>query len=142
MIKLKKNIPYADDKKKKLLDDLFEVGISKAVGYLPLSTIKKIGGKKFINTLIEYAKRENLDYMLFEFPSAYSSPELYFYDIKMLNPILSKYKDVLQNAGIPTSPKEYIEYIHEVNVKREEYPEAHYVIAKTFDDKFNMSRIK
>jgi len=47
---------------------------------------------------------------------------------------LTEYKDILANAGIPTTPNEYVMYIKKNTVYERKWPEAYVVIGLTYGD--------
>lgn len=117
----------------KYSSDLLDVGKKKAVGYLPLSTIQKYGGKNTVNDLIQWANDNKLKSQ--QLKGQTSSGALYIWDEKKLKNILDKYSKILKSANIPTTPSEYIKYIEHNTVYDTEYPDAYKVIGLTFNDK-------
>ena len=121
---------WSDD----IFSSLLDVGIKKAVGYLPLETILKYGGKQAKDDFIKWASENNLKYHTFK-KGYISIGALYIWDENMLKDILNEYKDVLLDAGVPITPDEYIKYIHYNVVYDHKYPLAYIAIGKTFNDK-------
>lgn len=117
--------------------DLWEVGKTKGLGYLPLGTLKKCGLS--VDEVLAFAKENSLKYILFD---RYAkgvcdvvSGAFYLYDEGMLQEILHANKDVLRKAGVPFEHAEgYIRHISGNLVNQQEYPEAYIVVAKTFND--------
>ena len=124
----KYNIQYTD-----FFKDLLNVGESKALGYLPLRSIREHGGKKARDLLVKWAEAEGL-----EWEELYDSTSgaLYIWDEEMLAAMLEEYKEELGAAGVDmSSPKNYVRYIDSNTVYSEKYPEAYRAIGKTFNDK-------
>lgn len=119
-----------------ILSDLYDVGIRKSLGYLPLSTLKDIC-KTSIQDIKDFAIKKGLGCVLYENVS--SSGEIYVYHEKILMDILKTNKDILLKAGIPIeNVLDYIKYIAHVTIYQEKYPEAYAIIGKTFNDsRFN-----
>jgi GNAT superfamily N-acetyltransferase len=127
-----RKITYAGNKY--IFDDLLDVGSKKACGYLPLNTIRTYGDNNALNDIIRWAFDNGNEAKIFKTGNV-ASGALYVWNIKMLEEILYKYKDVLTNANIPIDPDEYIKYIQHNIVYDSEYPQAYKVIGMTFNDK-------
>jgi len=118
-----------------IFGDLLDVGSKKALGYLPINTILKYGGKNTERDLINWAEEQGLRHKKILGGTTYIGA-LYIWDEQMLMGILKKYKDVLKKAGVPTDDTEdYVDFIEHILVHEPEYPEAYKVIGKTFNDK-------
>ena len=116
--------------------DLYNVGKTKAVGYLPYDNIKKYGNDS-VENVIKWCELNNLKYHHFK-PwegTTGSGGAFYVYDYNMLLKLLEKYSDILINANIPIEPNAYISYIEKNIVDNNIYPEAYKVVAITFNDK-------
>jgi hypothetical protein len=127
-----RNINYSHGED--FFSSLLDVGVKKAVGYLPLGSIKELGGNKAYEQLIKWAKENNLQQKTIRNGETFQGA-LYFWDEKMLQNILDKYKDVLENAGIPITTEDYIDYIERNTVFSHKFPTAYRVIGLTFNDK-------
>lgn len=122
-----------------VVDDLLSIGKNKSVGYLPLGTItnKEFGGyNEIIKDIISWSDYKNYNHILYSMSEcSIFSGALYIYDQITLSSILFTYKDILENAGIPITPNEYITYINKNIVYNHLFPEAYKVIGLTFADK-------
>lgn len=118
------------------MSDLYNVGITKAVGYLPKDNIK-IYGNDSVENVIAWCNKNNLCYRHFATyeGSTGSGGAFYVYDYIMLQNILTKYSDILNDVSIPTEPDAYIDYIEKNTVYQHLYPDAFKVIGLTFNDK-------
>lgn len=118
-----------------IFNDLFNVGKTKSLGYLPLSTIIDYG--KTIEELIEYAKINELNYILLnQNESMTASGALYLYDKKMLSKITFEFSEILINAEVPINDlDEMIIYLENNTVDARVNPLAYIVIGKMFNDK-------
>lgn len=118
-----------------LLSHLYDVGRSKSLGYLPLSTLTEVCDTS-IQTIIDYAKAKNLEHRIYTQEECdIGSGAIFVYDERMLLGILQSNKETLAQAKIPTdNVMDYIHYINKVPVLEEKYPLAYRVIGKTFND--------
>lgn len=118
------------------MSDLYNVGKTKAVGYLPFDNIK-IYGNDSVENVINWCKENNLKYRHFKTHegSTGSGGAFYVYDYKMLLDLLQKYSNILIDAHVPTEPDNYISYIEKNIVYENIYPDAYKVVAITFNDK-------
>jgi len=122
--------------KEELMNDLYNVGVSKAVGYLPLKTLTEICGERVMDTII-FAKENELSFLQFSYPEncTICSGALYFYHEDMLKNILMENKNVLSKAGVPyRDNSSFIRHIAMKTVSHSMYPEAYIVIMKVFND--------
>lgn len=117
-----------------IFNDLINVGNTKALGYLPLSTIEDFGGS--IDELLNYAKFNNIKYLLLEqFECKIVSGALYFYDDKWLKNMVEQFNDILYLANVDISSLEnMVRYIAKYSVRPDIYPCAYIVIGKMFND--------
>ena len=113
--------------------DLLNVGKTKALGYLPIKTIKSYGDENSVNDLVIWAKKNNIKSKLFTTGNV-ASGALYFWDESKLKKILNKYKSVLKDAGVPIKPYDYVNHIHHNLVPEQQYPMAYKVVGHTFND--------
>jgi hypothetical protein len=119
-----------------IFTDLLYVGTRKALGWLPLSTIKMYGGENAIKELIDWANENHYDYKCTsEVRSNVASGALFIWDEVMLGEILYKYKDILTKANIPIIPEDYVEYTMNTTIRSEVNLSAYIVIGFTFNDK-------
>jgi hypothetical protein len=122
------------ESEKRFMSSLYNVGITKVVGYLPIGNIP-IYGNDTVENVIQWVKNNNLEYKIFtEEEAKTSTGALYIYDYNMLNQILLSNKDVLYDAGVPLDPHDYINYIASNIVYQHLYPLAYEIIGKTFND--------
>ena len=122
--------PFTED----IFGNLLDVGTRKAVGYLPLSTIKEYGGEHIHVEFIYWADEKGLDFSTIKTGHT-GSGAFYVWDEKMLQEILTKHKKVLKKAKIPTTTQKYIHFIEHNTVFDNKFPEAYKVIGLTFADK-------
>lgn len=119
-----------------ILNDLYNVGKTKSLGYLPIETITKYN--KAVSDFVTYSNNNNLSILKLSYPDEcrVSGGALYMYHENMLSDILKKYTTILSNASVPHSNNiEYIRYISKNIVHIETYPDAYRVIGLTFNDK-------
>jgi len=121
-----------------VVKDLLSIGNNKPLGYLPLDTITKdeFGGYEgIVKDIISWSDSKKYEHILCsEDECSVSSGALYIYDPISLKNILTEYKDILVNAGIPTTPNEYVTYIKKNTVYERKWPEAYVVIGLTYGD--------
>lgn len=116
-----------------IFGSLLNVGENKPVGYLPLSTIAQYGDKNALHDLIHWASSMNYKSEIIKNGST-DSGALYIWDANTLTNFLTKYKTILINAGIPTTPDEYVNYIEHYTVSNSQFPDAYAVVGKSFND--------
>ena len=115
--------------------DMLYVGTKKALGYLPLSTIKMCGGEYALKELIDWANENHYDYKCVgEVRAQIASGALFIWDEVMLGEILYKYKNILIKAEIPIIPEDYVEYTMSNVIRSEVNLPAYIVIGLTFND--------
>ena len=115
--------------------DLLYVGTKKALGWLPLSTIKMYGGEYALKELIDWANENHYDYKCVgETRSQVASGALFVWDEVMLGEILYKYKDILTKANIPIIPEDYVNYTMSNVIRSEVNLPAYIFIGLTFGD--------
>jgi hypothetical protein len=121
---------------KDMLNDLLDVGKTKSLGYLPLSTLTKLC-ESSVSEMIDYANKNNLGWVLYEEGRCdVCSGALYLFHEKQLMNMLDCNRAVLDDAGVPNSNAiEYIHYISSDTVYSEKYPLAYEVVGRTFNDK-------
>jgi hypothetical protein len=122
--------------KKELIDNLYQVGISKSLGYLPILTItSEVYCNLSIQEVLDYAVMHQIKSLVLPQPECnIGSGAVYFYNEDMLMSILQKNKEYLQSAGIPHEDcLMYIRYISNRHVSQEKYHEAYQVVALTFN---------
>jgi len=119
-----------------IFSDLLYVGTKKALGWLPLSTIKMYGGEYAIKELIDWAIENKYQYKCAsEIRSNVASGALFIWDEVMLGEILYKYKNILTKANIPIIPEDYVEYTMNNTIFSQLNLPAYIVIGFTFNDK-------
>jgi len=82
-----------------VLMDLFDVGPSKPLGYLPIETIKQYGQTP--ESMTAEAERKGLCHELI-------GDHLYFYEEASLQSLLDENRNVLEEAGWPISVSEFV----------------------------------
>jgi hypothetical protein len=118
-----------------IFSDLLYVGTRKAMGYLPLSTIKICGGEYALKELIDWANENHYDYKCVgEVRSQVASGALFVWDEVMLGEILYKYKDILIKANVPIIPEDYVNYTMSNVIHSEVNLPVYIVIGLTFGD--------
>ena len=116
-----------------LLNDLYDVGKKKALGYLPINTLIDHCNKT-VEEMLEFASKNGINTKIFGTCNIMTGA-IYFYDEKMLSNMLKQYNGILKSAGVPCDDcLEYIDYITDYTVYCEKYPEAYRVIGLTFND--------
>jgi hypothetical protein len=127
-----KNIPYSHGTH--FFEDLLDVGKTKALGYLPISSIEEIGDKEAEDDLITWAEENNFKHKTIHGGDVYFGA-LYIWDEQMLQNLLNKHKNILEKAGIPTNTDDYVDYIEHETVDQNKYPVAYRIVGITFNDK-------
>ncbi|WPS85663.1 hypothetical protein SMD22_01000 (plasmid) [Brevibacillus halotolerans] len=121
-----------------IINDLYLVGKSKSLGYLPISTITSEDLCNLsVSEVLDFAKENNLPHLQLKYPEECNvySGAIFFYDENMLLDILHKNKDCLEKAGVPhDSCERYIRYIAKFLVDSDDHQIAYRVIGKTFND--------
>lgn len=117
------------------MNDLYDVGKTKSLGYLPIQTIERKGNS--VEALMIYAEQNSIKTILLPSNECdIGSGALYFYDSEMLLSLLHENSDVLSRAGVPCNDEvEYIRWISNHTVFEEAYPEAYRAIGITFNDR-------
>lgn len=120
---------------KELLEDLYQVGKTKSVGYLPLEELIDFCGVS-IDEMAAFAKKNHLHYRVFEEGEAsVATGAIFLYDTNKLAPILSRYQEALKIAGVPyENPHDFIRYIAKYRVDHQKHPAAYEAVAKSFND--------
>ena len=119
-----------------IFTDLLYVGTRKALGWLPLSTIKMYGGEYAVKELIDWANENHYNYKCVgEVRSCVASGALFIWDEIMLGEILYKYKNILTKANIPIIPEDYVNYTMSNVIRSEVDLPTYIVIGFTFNDK-------
>jgi hypothetical protein len=117
----------------KYSEDLLEVGVSKALGYLPLSTIEEYGGDSAISDLIYDAYDAGNEAKIIDTGTT-GSGALYVWNVKMLKAILDEYKNILTEAGVPTEVFDYVWHVEHHLIDSKTHPHAYMVVGLTFND--------
>ena len=126
---------YIEKSPEDFMSDLYNVGKTKAVGYLPIPNINKYGNDT-VENVIEWCKLNNLKYKIFtEKEGSTWGGALYVYDYNMLEKILEKHYNILQSANVPLNPDKYVDYIETNIVNNDLFPQAYKIIGLTFNDK-------
>jgi len=98
----------SSDEKEKILQSLTRVGDSKAIGYLPLYTIRDFL-EMTAQELSEQARHRGLDALCFEEDRCLiKSGALYLYDRDRLNKILAASTHILKLHQWPTDPDLFV----------------------------------
>jgi hypothetical protein len=119
---------------KELMADLYDVGTKKALGYLPVQSITK-HGHDTVENVIRWAATSGRKYRLFTQAECHvESGALYVWDHIMLLFMINENKGILNSAGIPTEPANYVDRIARQLYPQQEYPEVYRFIGRTFND--------
>lgn len=125
---------FSDSEIKNMLDDLYNVGKSKMLGYLPLRTLTDIC-KKNIDELKQELTEKGLFVQIF-LPEECNifSGAMYVADLNQLQRFLSTHnqKNILDSEDWPDNPKLFINYVARVNAEYE--TELYFLIAMTFNN--------
>lgn len=133
-IKRDEENPLPQEEIDSILQCLYDVGKTKALGNLSRYVMTKLCGIT-VDEMISYAQENQLQYMIYENKHKLSLGTIYLYDEKELIDILSKEKESLQEANVPYDDcKNFIRHIHKNVICSEEYPNAYRAIGKTFND--------
>ena len=118
-----------------LLKDLRDVGSQKPMGYLPLSTITELCNTTW-EALAAEAHAKGLQAMDFH----RDPPALSVWDEKALQRLLDSKRDVLTQAGWPTSAREFAEHVFIEDVP--EQTPLYDLIADSYGDYRNPGRLE
>ncbi len=119
------------------LNDLRSVGPKKPVGYLPVNMLTTYFGSS-ISEWFQFATKHRLNVMLTGRDSQGRVPFLYLYHRDALQALLTQKIDVLQAAGWPSHPEEFIK---RMNIEDAKLGTPLYdLIADAFGDKDNPCR--
>jgi hypothetical protein len=119
------------------LSDIRSVGLTKPVGYLPLSTIKRLGGN--MKTLSAEAKRKGFIVQLYrEGEAPIVSGALFVASPVALTKLLEKNKDTVAAFGWSSNPETFLEEI----ATRQATPKTKLfdIVADAFADYENQNR--
>jgi hypothetical protein len=100
--------------KRKDIDDILEVGVSKSIGYAPLDRIARAGYQ--LQTLRQEFKLRGIDTILIE-PSDdtgyghFINGALYVYDKRMLQELLDKKREIVEMSGWPIDAEEFVDRV-------------------------------
>ena len=119
-------------KTNKYVSDLIDVGNKKAVGHLPVETILYDGYS--VEEIVSQLKDRNIKCKVYP-PGNNNCDYVTAYDKNMLAALLFKYSYLLKKAGVPTSPAQFMSYIHSHTVDFLKHPQAFVAIGKCFNDK-------
>jgi len=130
------------------LQDIFRVGPSKPLGYLPVPAIKNANCNP--TKLKVWVAKQHLKSLLLSGSTLWLHDEtvieskgqdcdiFHVYDEESLYEFLFRYKFVLRPVGIPITPREYVEHIHSHVYNWHPFAKVNVVIGKSFaDPRFN-----
>lgn len=122
-----------------VLDDLYNVGPTKPIGYLPVKTIEIAG--ETVESVVEKITQKGLRHKLVKKHWHHSKGgALYVFDEKALQELLFEHADVLEKTKWPAAADEFVEKVATKNVRRG--TELYNLIALAFDSPENISEIE
>jgi len=117
------------------MKDLFNVGTTKLVGYLPLSTIKSYSNISFDDTvkyIDSFCIRHNLKFKIIKGGTT-GSGALYVWDSDKLNSFINDNKEVFEKYLIH-SDERYISSIEHVTYLKTRHNKMYELIGQSFSD--------
>lgn len=114
---------------KKFYKDIFNVGKTKALGYLPKTYFDKKG--RDINYFIEFAIDNNLEFYIC---NRFNNSTIVVYHKKWLEALLYSNKEVVQKSGLSLTDDKFVEFIMEYDVDYDKNTELYMLIAMAFND--------
>jgi hypothetical protein len=112
------------------LNDLFWVGPSKPLGYLPISTIKDEG--KSVRDIMEWAGNVGIRCVAFtEFESRVSSGAVYVWHESALQALLDSNRDILTRTEWPIIANDFVSQVVTENARD---PALYELIGVAFND--------
>lgn len=118
------------------IDDLDRVGPGKPLGYLPVSTVIKLGFD-VTALMLKYAGKGLRTFVVSQEDSNVSSGALYVFDREALARLLESRRQVLVDAGWPTDPESFVLRLKETADRK---TALYDLIADAFADKTNWGR--
>jgi hypothetical protein len=115
------------------LQDLYEVGVSKSMGYLPLRTITLVEGQDPLQ-LLEGLQAKGVNAYIDIFCNT-ASGALIAWDTYLLSSLLESNRTTLEVAGWPINCEEFVEKVMNVVVNPREDPKLYELIGRAFADK-------
>lgn len=111
--------------------DIFQVGKTKALGYLPESYFKNTG--RDLNYFIEYAINRKLSFHITD--AKYTSRIIAVYDKKWIEKLLYANQDILYKNNLPFDADNFVKFITDgKSVDYEDNMELFLLIAMAFND--------
>ena len=117
---------------KKLFADLFNVGVTKCMGYLPKNLI--IQGGRDYDYFIEFAIKNNLEFYIAT-ATENIGERLYIFDRKKLNILLKVNSHILEELNFPVDVDFFVEYVANGRlITFEENNNWYTLVAMSFND--------
>ena len=114
---------------KKFYKDIFNVGKTKALGYLPKTYFNEKG--RDINYFIEFAIDNSLEFYIC---NRFDNPTIVVYHKKWLEALLYSNKEVVQESGLSLNADEFVEFVMEYDdVDYDKNTELYILIAMAFN---------
>ena len=114
---------------KKFYKDIFNVGKTKALGYLPKTYFNEKG--RDINYFIEFAIDNSLEFYIC---NRFDNPTIVVYHKKWLEALLYNNKEVVQESGLSLNADEFVEFVMEYDdVDYDKNTELYILIAMAFN---------
>ncbi len=112
---------------------LFEVGETKALGYLDLETIRENGHEP--EALAQELRQRGLRTMFVEpSPDRFDFGALYVYDERALGELLAKHVDILRDAGWPEDVETFVDRVANVSADPRGEMDLYRLIGVAFND--------
>lgn len=109
--------------------DIFNVGKTKALGYLPKTYFNEKG--RDINYFIEFAIDNSLEFYIC---NRFDNPTIVVYHKKWLEALLYSNKEVVQESGLSLNADEFVEFVMEYDdVDYDKNTELYILIAMAFN---------
>ena len=115
------------------MDDLFQVGAAKPLGYLPLDTILSAGYEPG-TVEAELRSRGLQTHICTENECSIASGALYAWDRAALTTILEVNRKVLEDAGWPSEADEFVGRIMRQHISKSDFPKLYALIARAFGE--------
>lgn len=103
--------PSKEEEVQELLNDLRLVGVTKPLGYLPISTLRDVCGVELQEMREELEAKGLVVMELTEQETNVGSGALYTYDRDALSRVLESDRLILEKNGWPTEPDEFIRHL-------------------------------
>jgi len=116
------------------MDDLFQVGAAKPLGYLPLDTILSAGYEP--GTVAAELRSRGLQTQICrEEECSIVSGALYAWDRGALTTLLEANRKVLEEAGWPSEADEFVDRVMRQHISKTDFPKLYPLIARAFGER-------